>query len=211
LKTGLTNIVFILDKSNSMGFITKDVIDGFNTFLKNQQKLEGEAEMSIVLFSSEVENISTLTNINNIEPLTEKTYCPSGMTALHDAIGYTIIKLGKILDARPESEKPEKVLIIIMTDGDENCSNYYSKNDVKELIDHQTEKYNWEFIYLGANQDAHANSKGIGINHYTNYTTSTSASGIKGQSTAYATLDSCVSDWRCMGDIGELPDSIIED
>jgi len=163
MKIGLTNIVFILDKSGSMGFCKDDVIGGFNTCLKEQQELKGEALMSVVLFSDVIDDLSEITDIKHFEPLTNETYIPCGLTALHDAVGQTIVKLGNILNSKPETERPEKVIIIIMTDGHENASKEYSAETVKELVEHQKEKYNWEFIYLGANQDAIGEGCKIGV------------------------------------------------
>jgi len=211
MKIGLTNIVFILDKSGSMGFCKDDVIGGFNTCLKEQQELKGEALMSVVLFSDVIDDLSEITDIKHFEPLTNETYIPCGLTALHDAVGQTIVKLGNILNSKPETERPEKVIIIIMTDGHENASKEYSAETVKELVEHQKEKYNWEFIYLGANQDAKANSRSVGVDNFTNYTVGTSKSGIKGSSTAYHTVSGCLSSFRTMGDIGDLNESIIEE
>ena len=206
MKKDLTKIVFILDKSGSMAFCKNDVIGGFNTFIEEQKLLDGEAILSLILFSDHDEVLFDNVNIQNVEPLTDSTYIPSGMTALYDAIGKAIDNTGILLHEMKEEDRPEKVIFVIMTDGEENSSTTYTKSLVQEKTQHQQDKYNWEFIYLGANQDAMTEAQAIGIHNYTNY----SASSFGTQS-AYNTVSQSVSSYRNTGNVGDIPDSIIDD
>lgn len=125
--------------------------------------------------------------------LTSATYVPRGMTALLDAIGRTIVSTGKRLEQMPESERPAKVLFVIMTDGEENSSQEMTYEKVKEMTEHQKTKYNWDFIFLGANIDVkkYANNLGINANNAVLFNTTS-----KGVNTTYATLSSAVSSYR---------------
>jgi uncharacterized protein YegL len=210
MKKDLTKIVFILDKSGSMAFCKNDVIGGFNTFIEDQKQLEGEATLSLILFSDSDLTLFDNINIKDVEPLTEQTYVPSGMTALYDAIGKAIDETGILLHEMAEDERPERVLFVIMTDGEENSSLTYDKKIVQEKTQHQQEKYKWEFIYLGANQDAMTEAQSIGIHNYTNYTTGMNADGTDGTSLAYHTVSKSVSSFRTMGCVGDMPDSLID-
>ena len=154
-------IVCILDRSGSMQEMQDEAISGFNAFLKEQQRLPGEARMTLVLFDHEYSKIYDGADIKLLSPMTAKTYVPRGMTALYDAICKTIDEVG----ARLAQQKawPEKVIVAILTDGYENMSRTYSMEDVRTRIKHQSEKYGWEFIFLAANQDAFVTGSQLGI------------------------------------------------
>jgi uncharacterized protein YegL len=156
-------IVLIIDKSGSMDAIKEDAIGGFNSFLSEQKKIDRSANVTFALFDDRYKLVHDGKDINEVDNLTPKTYQPSGMTALLDAVGRTVDRVGERLDELNESEKPENVIVFILTDGMENASSDYSKDQVKEMIEHQELKYSWEFIYGGANQDAFAEAGGIGI------------------------------------------------
>lgn len=163
MKKGLSEIVFILDKSGSMDSLIKDVIGGFNSFIREQKKVPGEAHFSLVTFSEEPCVVFNRLDIKEIPELTTETYKPYGGTALLDCIGTTIDNMGKTLAKTSEDSRPEHVIFAIMTDGEENRSRIYSKSQIAEKIKHQTEKYSWDFIYLGANQDSFTVSDSMGI------------------------------------------------
>ncbi|SMO51423.1 vWA domain-containing protein [Fodinibius sediminis] len=156
-------IVLVIDKSGSMAAIKDDAIGGFNSFIAEQRKYDRDASVTFALFDDRYQLVCNGRDIRGMEALTEETYRPSGMTALLDAVGRTIDRVGDRLDSLPESDKPENVIVFILTDGRENASSDYSRDKVREMIEHQESKYGWEFIYGGANQDAFSEAGGLGI------------------------------------------------
>lgn len=163
MKSGCTEIIVILDKSGSMSIIKNDAIGGFNEFVESQKKEPGTANVTLVLFNHEYQLVYEGVDIQKVEILSEATYVPSGNTAMNDAIGKTINQVGTRLSNTPEDQKPEKVLICILTDGEENASREYTQSQIAELVKHQEEKYSWKFIFLAANQDAVLAGGKIGI------------------------------------------------
>lgn len=158
-----TELVFILDRSGSMSGLEEDTIGGYNSVLKNQQKEEGEAIVTTVLFDHEYEIIHDRTNIKEIKPITEKEYYVRGTTALLDAIGLTINKIVGATKNTKKEHQADKVMFVIITDGMENSSREYDYMKVKALIERQKERYNWEFVFLGANIDAISTAAKFGI------------------------------------------------
>jgi len=152
-----TEIVFVLDKSGSMNTIKDDAIGGFNEFVKSQLELEGETNVTLVLFDNEIEVH------NDIHELNADTYIPSGMTALLDAIGTGVSNLRSKMDNMEKEEMPDNVIFVIMTDGQENSSKEYTKEGIELIIKEHTEKHDWQFIFLGANIDSVSTAKGLGI------------------------------------------------
>lgn len=163
MKKGLSEIVCVIDQSGSMGSIRNDAIGGFNAFLEDQKKVPGEAIFSLLLFDTERHWVHEGISISDVAPLSSETYVPGGMTALNDAVGLTIDSVGSRLAAQPEPERPEHVIIAILTDGQENSSQEYETHQIKERIHHQREQYNWQFLFLAANQDAFRSSRQLGI------------------------------------------------
>ncbi len=163
MKKGLTEIVFILDRSGSMSGLEKDTIGGFNSTIEKQKKEEGEAFVSTVLFDSEMEVLHDRVPLASIVPLTEKEYYARGCTALLDAIGGAIHHIGNVHKYARDEDRPEKTIFVITTDGYENASRKYTSDRVKQMIERQKEKYGWEFIFLGANIDAIETAKSFGI------------------------------------------------
>jgi len=163
MKNNLTEIVFILDRSGSMGGLETDTIGGFNAMLERQKKAEGEALLSTLLFSNETEVLHDRADIRQVEPLSLQDYHVGGSTALLDAIGGAIRHIGNLhREARPE-ERPAHTLFVVTTDGQENASRRYGYAELKRLIERQKEKYGWEFLFLGANMDAVAAASRFGI------------------------------------------------
>ena len=159
-----TEIVFILDRSGSMSGLEEDTIGGYNSMLKKQQKEEGEAIVTTILFDHEYDIVHDRTNLKEISPLTEDEYFVRGSTALLDAVGMTI---GKIVNATKNTKKEhqaDKVMFVIITDGMENASREYGYEKIKGMIEKQKEEDDWEFIFLGANIDAIATAAKFGIN-----------------------------------------------
>ena len=154
MKKGLTEIVFILDRSGSMAGLEADTIGGYNSMLAKQKKEKGEAIISTVLFDDRTEILHDRKNIQNVERITDKEYYVRGCTALLDAVGGAIHHISRIQKMMPEEERPEKTLFIITTDGLENASRWYSYENVKRMVEKKKKRNHWEFVFLGANIDA---------------------------------------------------------
>ncbi|MDX6402846.1 MAG: hypothetical protein QOH70_301 [Blastocatellia bacterium] len=159
-----THIAVLLDRSGSMGSVKDETISGFNYFLKEQKATGDNASFTLVQFDSESTDVMHEARpVRDVPDLNGDTYQPRGSTPLLDALGETINSTGRTLAAIPEPNRPDKVVFVVITDGEENASHKFKKSQVKEMIDHQTAKYNWQFVYLGANQDAFAEAGAIGI------------------------------------------------
>lgn len=166
-----TEMVFILDRSGSMGGLEKDTIGGFNSLIEKQKKQDGKCFVSTILFDHETEVVHDRVSLDEIEPMTEEQYYVRGCTALVDALGGAIHHIKNIHKyARPE-DVPEHTMFVIITDGMENASKRYSSDKVKKMIEHEKEKYGWEFLFIGANIDAVETAKhyGIGADRAVNY------------------------------------------
>jgi hypothetical protein len=163
MKAGFSFIVCILDRSGSMHAVQSDAIGGFNAFLAQRQADPGEALMTLVLFNDRIDVACNAIPPRDVAPLDESSYLPAGCTALLDAIGSTIDDMGKRLAAMPEDERPEKVIVAILTDGQENASREYSLDVVSQMIARQRDVYKWEFLFLAANQDAIATAATMSI------------------------------------------------
>lgn len=163
MKKGLTEIVFILDRSGSMGGLEADTIGGFNGLIKKQRRANGEAIVSTVLFDDECEIIHDRVPMEKVADLTEDTYFVRGCTALLDAVGGAIHHIGNVHKYARDEDRPEKTLFIITTDGMENASRKYTYDRVKKMVERQKSRYGWEFLFLGANMDAIKVAGSIGI------------------------------------------------
>lgn len=162
MKRGLTELVFILDRSGSMGGLESDTIGGFNGMLSKQKKEAGEANVTTVLFDDQIELIHDRFPMNVVKPLTEEDYYVRGCTALLDAVGSTVKKVENIQNRLPEELKAEKIIFVITTDGKENASREFSAKMVKKAIERNQEK-GWQFLFLGANMDAAEEAEKMGI------------------------------------------------
>ena len=163
MKKGLTELVMILDRSGSMGGLESDTIGGFNGMIEKQRKEEGDALVSVVLFDDVSEVVYDRVPIAKVEPMTDKQYYVRGCTALLDAVGSAIHHIGNVHKYAREEDVPEKTIFIITTDGMENASRQYTYEKVRAMIERQKEKYNWEFLFLGANIDAVREAGRFGI------------------------------------------------
>ncbi len=179
MKENLTELVFILDRSGSMHSMQEEAIGGFNAFLEDQKKVPGEANMTLVLFDHDYNLIHNGKDLNDVESLCSDTYSPRGTTALLDAIGRTVDDVGKRLAETPEEERPSKILVAVLTDGLENASKDYKKAKINEMITHQRDEYKWEFIFLGANQDAIAEGSSLGVSKICSMTYDATKAGMK--------------------------------
>lgn len=163
MKKDLTELVFILDRSGSMSGLECDTIGGYNSLLEKQRKEVGAAIITTVLFDDKYELLHDRIDIKGVAPITNKDYYVRGCTALLDAVGKTVAKIENAQLHTMETERPEKTLVVITTDGMENSSCEFSKEKVKTLVERMQSEYGWEFIFLGANIDSIKTAGGIGI------------------------------------------------
>jgi uncharacterized protein YegL len=164
MKENFIHVCFIIDSSGSMHTSVDDVVGGFNTTIEQQKKeLVGECKVSLYTFDSKVKQIYLGKDVNEINGI---DYQASGMTALFDGVGIAIDEVGKWLASMKEDDRPSKNLFIIMTDGEENCSHEYTAARVSEMIQHQEEKYNWSFVYMGADVTTLKDVKSLGIKNF---------------------------------------------
>ena len=194
MRKNLTEVVFILDRSGSMSGLETDTIGGFNSMIQKQKMEAGQALISTVLFNNYSKVLYDRADVQKIPQMTEADYFVHGCTALLDTIGGAIHHIGNVHKyARPE-DVPEHTIFIIMTDGMENASHIYSSDKVKQMIERQKEKYDWEFLFLGANIDAieTAGHFGIDADKAANYQ-------CDGEGTAlnYEVLNDAISAVRC--------------
>lgn len=171
MKKDLTELVFILDRSGSMGGLEADTIGGFNSMIEKQKKEKGEAVVTTVLFDNKIETIHDRVELKTIAPMTDKEYFVRGMTALLDAVGSTIQHISHVHKVIGDDNIPEHTVFVITTDGLENASREYNAEKVKKMIEEKQEKNHWEFLFLGANIDAikTAGHLGIHANRAVNY------------------------------------------
>lgn len=193
MRKGLTEVIFILDRSGSMSGLEADTIGGFNSMIAKQKKEDGEAYISTILFDDQTEVLYDRVPVSKIEPMNDKQYYVRGCTALLDALGGAIHHIGNVHKYAREEDRPEKTLFIITTDGMENSSHQYSYEKVKKMVERQKKKYGWEFLFLGANIDAIevADRFGIAANRAINYECDS-----KGTQLNYEVLSRTVSEFR---------------
>jgi len=164
LKKDYCHITAIIDRSGSMSGLQQEVIGSFNRFIEDQKKVKGKATLTLIQFDDLYEVNYEFKPLNDVPDLNNDTYQPRGMTAMYDAIGKAINSTGKKLSELDENNRPDKVVILIQTDGYENASREYSSESIKNMIKEQEEKYSWTFVFLGANINAKKTASNIGIN-----------------------------------------------
>lgn len=179
----------MLDRSGSMSTIKSDMEGGFKTFLDKQKAEPGECFVSLYQFDGVYETVFENKNINEVN---EISLVPRGNTALLDAIGKTTNSVGERLSKTPEQDRPETVILAVITDGFENASKEFSREKVKEMVEHQSTNYNWKYIFMGANQDAVFNGAGFGFAAGTSLSYGTSNQAISGAFHAFASGVSCM-------------------
>ena len=194
MKNGLTEVVFILDRSGSMAGLEKDTIGGFNAMLEKQRRGEGQALISTVLFSNESAVIHDRVDAREVPPLTDREYFVCGCTALLDAVGGAIRHIGNVHKYAREEDRPERTLFVITTDGMENASRHYDLRRVRAMIERQKARYGWEFLFLGANIDAvdTAARRGIDADRAANF-----HCDAQGTQLNYEAVSDAVSAMRC--------------
>lgn len=207
MKNDLTEIVFILDRSGSMSGLEDDTIGGFNSMLKKQREEEGKVNVTTVLFDDEIEMLHKRVNIKEIKNITSKDYYVRGCTALLDAIGYSINFMINVQKNKKE-EKVKNVLFIITTDGYENASKEYTYEKIKKMITYEKERYNWQFLFLGANIDAISTARNFGISEEfaSNY-----VSDEVGTQITYEVMNSAISTCREKGTVDKSWKSRVEE
>ena len=203
IKNGITELVFILDRSGSMSGLERDTIGGFNSMIEKQKKQDGECYVSTVLFDHVSEVLHDRVKLSDIQPMTDKEYTVRGSTALIDAIGGAIHHIGNIHKYARHEDVPEHTVFVITTDGMENASVKYTSDDVKRMIERQKNQYGWEFLFIGANIDAveTAARYGISEDRAVNYVPDAKGTHILYESVSEAVLgvraNACMStQWR---------------
>lgn len=194
----LTEIIFIIDKSGSMQPLIDDTIGGFNGFIKSQQDIDGDAYLTTVLFSNDCVKLHDHINIREVPKMDNKQYVVGGMTAMLDAIGNTIEEVQARIDNTPVEARPDNILCVITTDGEENSSVTFKKAAIQKMIEHQTKGHGWQFIFLGANMDAVKEASCIGIDMAATYT-----SDSIGTKAVYDAISCAATSYRVEGSIGE--------
>lgn len=188
-----TEIIFVVDRSGSMSSIAKAMIEGYGEFINKQRQTPGDCRVTLTQFDDAYEVVYTA------RPLVEVGWLeivPRGMTALLDAIGHTIVATGERLAKMRDEDRPSQILFVVITDGHENCSTRYTRDQINQMITHQREKYSWEFVFLGANQDSLATAASIGISVGNAVTFDSNAVGSKA---LFRGLSANVSRYRVSG------------
>lgn len=200
-KGNFIHLVFVIDESGSMYPSVSDVVNGFKQMIDEQKKVkEGKCSVSLYTFADSWKEVYLGKDVSEIDDI---QYHPNGLTAMNDGIGVAIDRVGKWLSDMDEKDRPSKNLVIIMTDGEENNSKEYSLDRVKEMIKHQTEKYSWDFMYIGTDITTKKDANRLGVtkmsmssrkNFMENYDmincATTAYRVCESVTTAYATMDS---------------------
>ncbi len=163
MKNNITEIVFLLDRSGSMGGLEKDTIGGFNSLIEKQKKESGTCYVSVVLFDHETKVLYDRVPLEAVRPMTDEDYSVRGSTALIDALGGAIHHIGNIHKYARREDVPERTMFVITTDGMDNASHIYTSDKVKKMVEKKREKKGWEFLFIGANIDAVETAKSYGM------------------------------------------------
>jgi uncharacterized protein YegL len=197
MNSDLTEVIVVLDMSGSMGSLTNDTIGGYNSFINDQKKQPGKTLVTTVLFNTRYNILNNGLDVHEVKPLSTDDYFPIGYTALMDAVGRTIDSVGNRLRNTPEEERPSKIIFVITTDGLENSSVEYTQPQIKAMVEEQTNKYSWQFIFMGANIDSAQVGAGYGINTTANYSATS-----EGTQSVYNTVSRATNSVRKSGTLG---------
>lgn len=191
-----THITMVIDKSGSMENLQKDTIGGFNSFIKDQKTQPGKATITLVQFSTDYTITYSGVDIKDAPELTEKNYVPGGGTALLDALHKAIQETKEFINSMPEDEQPGRVVIVTITDGEENSSHEIKKEDLKKLVSDSESSMAWRFVFMGANIDSFSSSHSLGMTSANNSLDYSASSG--GVRTSYHLLSSGMANIRAM-------------
>ena len=172
-------IINIIDRSGSMLSMLDAAIGGFNSFLEEQKDVEGKAVVTTVMFSNLYNKMYESVDVSDVKYLNKENYVPGGTTALYDAIGRTIDEEIELLSSIPKKKRPSKTLCVILTDGYENASRSYSREKIKSMVEEMKKEFDWEFIFLAANEDAAFTADGIGISKGNSYSFTNTSDGLR--------------------------------
>lgn len=198
-----THITFVLDSSGSMASIEDDTIGGFNSFLEDQQRESGQATVTLVDFNTTVDLVYQNRSIDDAPTLSEDTYRPGGQTALHDAIATAITSTEMHVSSTGHAESPDNVIVVVLTDGKENASET-SANHVREQVAEKREEWGWEFLFIGANQDAALAAKSMNMNPDQALSMSQNSEGTQA---AYESTSERISQARQSGEAGSFDET----
>lgn len=204
-----TELVFILDKSGSMSGLEQDTLGGFNSMLVKQQQLDEPCLITTILFDHSVQLVHDRVDIQQIEPMTAEQYQAGGYTALLDALGMAINRISGIQENTPKAQRTDKVMLVIITDGEENSSREYQIAQIRSMIEQQQQRFNWEFVFLGANIDAIATADSFGINaeNASNYIADSAGTELN-----FSVLQNTLTDFRLVAkDFNQQLNSIRKD
>jgi len=193
MNNNLTAIAIVLDGSGSMFSTATDTRGSFNQFLKEQKDQPGEALFTLVQFNERHEVINDFVKLASVGDLTDKTYAPHGSTALLDAMGFTINLMGEKLSAMSEVERPSKVMMVVITDGQENMSKVFNKDQIRSMLKHQQEKYSWEILFFGSSLNEITDAQSLGVARQNTRQYSPTAKGVQ---RLYSNISSNVSNYR---------------
>ena len=196
MKKDYTHISMVIDRSGSMSSCWSDVVGGYKQIVKDNKELDGECTFTVAVFDDQYELIEDFTPIKKVDDTLKVN--PRSMTALLDAIGKTIVSVGEKLAALKEEDRPEKILVLVNTDGMENASNEFTKDSVKKLIDEHTSKYSWQFQFIGASLESvnEAKSWGFNASNVSTYNTGNSLD-------TFTLLGSKMATMRCASSVEE--------
>lgn len=198
-----THVTFVLDSSGSMSAIREDTIGGFNTFLADQREEEGSATVTLFQFNNDVELVYEDRPVEAAPSLSKQNYRPGGQTALNDAIYTAIYETKHRLKALPPVESPDTVIVVVLTDGKENASET-SHDETRYQIETMQLEHDWEFLFIGANQDATLTAREMGIDEGNSLTMAHNAEGTR---EAYQSTSDTISDARTDGEVSGYEDS----
>lgn len=170
MRSDYTDITVVLDRSGSMWVMREEMEKAFNFFIEEQKKFSGKCLVTLNQFDNMYETIYTATPLDRVPKLVLE---PRNATALWDAVGRSIRETGARLNKMDEEEKPAHVLMIIITDGQENSSHEFKKTQVRLMVEHQEGAYSWTFVYLGSAMTTFADAADLSFAHVSTYNAAT--------------------------------------
>lgn len=197
MNKNLTDLTLIVDRSGSMGFgdFHLDMQGGIKTLINEQKEVDGDCNLTLIEFDNQYDVLQEGVDIKKFE---NYKLVPRGGTALCDAVGKGINSVGKRLCDMKEEDRPATVIFVIITDGGENASSEYTKEQIQDMVKKQENEFNWKFVFLGAEIDAFSEAGGIGVKHG-----STTSFSKKNTQAAYSMTSNKMSSIRGMAAEGQ--------